>query len=224
MAALLPAFILLVWVYRQDKIEPEPPGMIISLIFLGVLAALCSIVLEMIGERVLPNFLSTDSPYYQIASAFLVVAAVEEGTKYFFLKKRSWRDSNFNYRFDGIVYAVSVSLGFAGFENLEYVFGYGLSVAPSRALLSIPGHLSFAIFMGTFYGSAKLWANQGKKFRSELLLWFGYLSAVFFHGFYDSCLMIGTSGATALFILFVIAMYVLAFFLLRHESRRDRPV
>lgn len=48
--------------------------------------------------------------------------------KLFFLYRRSWRDDNFNYKFDGVVYAVFVSLGFAAFENIMYVFSYGLSV------------------------------------------------------------------------------------------------
>jgi RsiW-degrading membrane proteinase PrsW (M82 family) len=154
----------------------------------------------------------------------LVVAAVEEGAKFFFLKRRTWRDPNFNYRFDGIVYAVFISLGFAAFENVSYVMGYGLTTALIRAVLAIPGHMGFAVFMGLFYGRAKLCADTGNKARKSLNLWAAYLSAVLLHGFYDACAMIGDVMATTLFIIFVIVMYIVVIRLVKKESLTDRPV
>lgn len=223
-AAVLPAYFLLRYIYREDKIEKEPPMLLLSLLLWGVAAALVSIVLESIGERLLPSLVSEDSPFYVLALAFLVVAVVEEGTKFFFLHLRTWRDPNFNYRFDGIVYAVFVSLGFAAFENIRYVMGYGLGVAVPRAILAIPGHMGFAVFMGLFYGRARLAEDSGHPGRRRANLWAGYLSAVFLHGFYDSCAMSGTVLATTLFIAFVVVMYVVVFRLIRHESNTDRPV
>ena len=176
------------------------------------------------GSAVLNATLSSDDPYYYIIFAFLVVAVVEEGTKLFFLKRRSWRDPNFNYMFDGIVYSVFVSLGFAAFENIKYVFSYGLSVALPRALLAVPGHLGFAVFMGVFYGRAKLCESRGQSFGAKVNMILGYAAAVFLHGFYDSCCMIGTSQATTVFVIFVIAMYFIVFGMIKRASREDRPV
>ena len=122
LAAVLPAVFLLRYIYKHDTVEKEPPGLLLSLLLMGVLAALASIVLEVIGQKILDANISQDDPYYNIILAFVVVAAVEEGTKFFFLKRRTWNNPNFNYRFDGIVYAVFVSLGFAAFENIKYVF------------------------------------------------------------------------------------------------------
>ena len=135
LAAVLPAIFLMRYVYRQDQIEPEPVGLLASLVWKGVLAALAAIVLESLGQMVLDGQVSQDNPNYVYYLAFLVVAAVEEGTKLFFLYRRTWKEPDFNYRFDAIVYAVFVSLGFAAFENVKYVFSYGLSVALPRAIL-----------------------------------------------------------------------------------------
>lgn len=223
-AAVLPAVILLGFVYRQDKVEQEPIGLVISLLKYGVLAAVCSFIPELIGESILPNFISETSETYSIVLAFLVVAVVEEGFKFLFLYKRTWNDPNFNCRFDGIVYAVCVSLGFAAIENLEYVLGYGLALAPARALLAIPGHLSFSVFMGVFYGYAKLKADQGNGTSSRISLIMAYLSAVLLHGFYDSCALINTNTSNLYFIIFIIIMYVTVFMLIRHESKNDRPI
>lgn len=224
LAAVLPAFFLLRYIYKMDTVEKEPGYLLWALLLSGVLAALASIVLESVGSAVLNATLSSDDPYYYIIFAFLVVAVVEEGTKLFFLKRRSWRDPNFNYMFDGIVYSVFVSLGFAAFENIKYVFSYGLSVALPRALLAVPGHLGFAVFMGVFYGRAKLCESRGQSFGAKVNMVLGYAAAVFLHGFYDSCCMIGTRGAATVFVIFVIAMYFIVFGMIKRASREDRPV
>lgn len=224
LAAVLPAIFLMRYVYRQDQIEPEPVGLLASLVWKGVLAALAAIVLEFIGQTVLQGLVSDDNPNYVYYLAFLVVAAVEEGTKLFFLYRRTWKEPNFNYRFDAIVYAVFVSLGFAAFENVKYVFSYGLSVALPRAILAVPGHMGFAVFMGIFYGRAKRCADWGNRFGCKVNLILSYLFPVALHGVYDSCCMTGTNRSTLVFVIFVLVMYLLVFRLIRHESRTDTPI
>ena len=224
LAAVLPAVFLMIFVYRHDKVEREPAGLLLSLLWRGVLAALCAILLEIIGQLILDRLLTPGTYLHTILTAFLVVAAVEEGTKYYFLKRRTWDDPNFNYRFDAIVYAVFVSLGFAAFENIQYVFAYGLSVALPRALLSIPGHMSFGVYMGVHYGRARFRESYGHYAAAKRDRVVAYLSAVLLHGFYDACAMIGTRAATAVFIAFVVVTYLGMFRRLKKEAARDMPV
>ena len=222
-AAVLPAVFLMRYVYKKDKVEKEP----IALLLLaagGVGAALCSIALETIGMGILDAVLAPDSPAYIVTLAFLVVAAVEEGTKFLFLYRISWRNPNFDFRFDGIVYAVFVSLGFAAFENVRYVMGYGLSVAMPRALLAIPAHMGFAVFMGSFYGRGKLCQTLGDYRGCGQNLFYGYLLALSLHGFYDACAMFGNVLSTILFAAFVIVMYIVVIRRVRRESETDEPV
>ena len=143
-AALLPAIYLMKYIYRKDTVEKEPSMLLMSLLIYGVIAELISIALEGIGTKILNSLMDQSTVGYTLVLAFVVVAMVEEGAKFAMLKRRTWREVNFNYRFDGIVYAVFISLGFAAFENIGYVLGYGLSVAPARALLAVPGHMSLA--------------------------------------------------------------------------------
>ncbi len=223
-AALLPAIILLRYVYRLDTIEKEPAGLLFSLLVMGCLSALCSGILEGLADFFLRIVVSPDSPIYVVLLAFFVVAVVEEGTKLFFLKRRSWNHPAFNYRFDGVVYAVFVSLGFAALENVQYVANYGLSVALPRALLAIPGHLSFSIFMGIYYGRARMQENLGDRAGARHSLRKGYLIAVCLHGFYDTCAMMGTGLASVIFLIFVIAMFLSAYQALKRESMTDAPI
>lgn len=223
-AALLPALILLLYAYRHDTVEKEPTGLLVSLLIGGCLAALCSSILEQVGEAALSVWLMPGSAFYTVLMAFLVVALVEEGTKLFFLRLRSWRHPAFNYRFDGLLYSIFVSLGFAALENVIYVFNFGLSVALPRAVLAIPGHMAFSVFMGVYYGRARLAANCGDARGARSLTLTGYLVAAFLHGFYDACVMLNTTFTMAAFLIFVILIFLLAFRTLKRESATDEPI
>ena len=224
-AAILPAFYLMRYIYRMDNWEPEPLDLLIKLAGLGVAAVFISILLESIIQLVLDMLpIPGNTIIHTILTAFIGVAMVEEGAKYFLLYRRTWKDPNFDCRFDGIVYSAFVSLGFAAFENLKYVFGYGLSVALPRAVLAVPGHMAFAVVFGTFYSRARHKENMGLHDQSKANLIVGYMAAVFLHGFYDACAMIGSSGSTLIFIIFVTFMYVFIIRLLKKEKAEDRPL
>ena len=77
LAAVLPAAFLLRYIYRHDTMEKEPAGLLLLLIFGGVLAALCAGILERIGMWALSFTLDSSSPIYVIVLAFLVVAVAD---------------------------------------------------------------------------------------------------------------------------------------------------
>ena len=76
LAAVLPAWFLLRYIYRHDTVEKEPAGLLASLLLMGVAAALCSGVLEGLGEAVLYRLVDPGSPLYTVLLAFFVVALV----------------------------------------------------------------------------------------------------------------------------------------------------
>lgn len=223
-AAVAPAAVLMLYVYAKDTIEKEPWRILFRLILGGCAAAVLAGVLEQFGIGLLDSFISPDHPFYVVMLAFLVVAVAEEATKFFFLKIRTWKSPHFNFCFDGIVYSVFVSLGFAALENIGYVMGYGLSIAPVRALLSIPAHMSFAVYMGYFYGRAKRWALMGNKGQAFIDQVIGYLLAVFLHGFYDACAMMENSIATMVFFIFVVVVDISVIYMIRRGSKEDQPL
>jgi protease PrsW len=225
LVALLPAVCLMAYIYKLDEIEHEPIGLLIKLGGFGGLAAIIACILETIGQKILNVFqFDTASPIYTMLLAFLVVAVAEEGMKFIFLYKVTWRNSNFNYRFDAIVYSAAVSIGFAALENIMYVFGYGLMTGFTRAFLAIPGHLAFAIVMGLFYGRAKERANLGWKIGAVFELFTGLLLAIVLHGLYDTTAMLGNVTALLLFVLVVVAIYIIIFRIVRREADDDHPI
>ena len=222
-AAVLPALFLMRYIYVHDKIEKEPGSLLMKLALSGVYAAFLAILLETIGTKLIDGAGFTDEKKYTIAIA-IMVGLSEEIAKFVFLYLRTWRSHHFNFRYDGIVYAVFVSLGFAAYENIRYVFHYGLMVAPSRALLAVPAHMAFGVFMGSFYGRAKVLDVYGRESESKLLLAVGVLLPAVLHAFYDACAMLQSKTAMTLFIVFVIAMYIIVIRKVRRESRTDKEI
>ena len=155
--ALLPAAALAVYIYRKDAIEQEPLRLLLKLAGFGAL----SCVPAALAELVLSNLIKLagiplDSYLGSFLEAFFVAALCEELVKFFFLNRQTWKHPAFDYQFDAIVYAVTLSLGFAALENVEYVLQYGLGTGLLRAVTSVPGHAIFGVFMGYFYGYAKI--------------------------------------------------------------------
>ena len=223
-AAVGPTLVLMWYIYKKDNIEKEPMNLLVKLALLGIPAALISMVLEGVGMAVVDRLLPSGSLLYMIVLCFLVIALVEEGSKYLMLRIASWRHPEFNCTFDGIVYSVFVSLGFAAFENIGYLMGYGLAIAPARAVLAVPAHMAFSIFMGLFYGRAKGYYIRGQQAKSKAARIMGILIAVLLHGFYDTCAMTASTTATILFYIFVVLMDIAMITVIKRESKYDRPL
>ena len=222
LASVIPPVYLAKKIYAMDRIEPEPRRLIRKLVLCGALACLPAVILEYLGEYVF-GITFRNMNVYLIVEVFAGVALVEEICKYFFLKRLTWTSPEFNYRFDGIVYAVFVSLGFAALENIMYLQSYGLSIAFQRAILSIPGHMTFDIYMGHHYSKAKkalLYGRSGES-RKELML--ALLIAVLLHGFYDYCLMSSHEILYYVFFAFVVLLDIVSIKTVKKEAANDAP-
>ena len=222
-AAVLPALFLMHYIYRLDKVEKEPLGLLIRLAGAGALSCFPAAIAESVLINLVSGYVDETSELFQFIQAFLIVAMAEEGVKFICLKLFTWNNDEFNCNFDGIVYAVFVSLGFAALENVMYVQEYGLSIALSRALLSIPGHMTFSIFMGHNYSKAKKSMLLGRQDESRRYRRFAYIIAVLLHGFYDYCLMSTYENLYYVFFVFVVVLDILSIRKVKTESANDGP-
>ena len=224
LAAIAPAIAMLVYIYKTDKHEKEPVSLIRKLVLAGVISCLPAILLEVVSQDIFLPYAPINSPVVYLVIVAILTGLVEEACKFYFMKRNTWHNADFNYRYDGVVYAVAVSLGFAAFENIFYVLQYGLATAGLRALLAIPGHMSFAVVMGVFYGRAKIADVWGDDKGARRNLIYGYLAATALHSFYDATALVGTETAMTLFVIFIILMYIGIYRLIRKESRSDEPI
>ena len=230
LAALVPAAFLMVQVYRLDRIEKEPAGLLLKLVLFGALSGLAAGAIEGALTRVLDVTLG-GSMLRLMLENFLAVALVEEACKRWVVLKFAWRHPAFDYRFDAVVYCVFSALGFAALENILYVAEYGFAVAVSRALLSVPGHCFFAVYMGIYLGQAKMAERAMQRYYIELpdetpgqYLRASLLVPTLLHGFWDFSLSVGGWLMTVLYYLFVLAFFIVAYRKLRFAAGSDEQL
>ena len=160
LAAIAPAFIIIIFIYIKDKYEKEPKRVMLYSFLLGaIVSVLISTVLYVFFDYFLP-LTDDNSIAQQFIKAFFVVALIEEFSKYVIVRYYSQTRKAFNEPFDGIVYAVIVSMGFAMVENLIYVFQGGWEVALMRAFTAVPAHATFGVLMGYFMVKLSLMINE----------------------------------------------------------------
>jgi protease PrsW len=224
--ALLPVFLIIQYVYKQDKVEREPAGMVLKTLCCGALFSLADIPVERILQGIIQSYYPAMDIKYQLAENFMGVALVEELTKWLVLYIFIWKSRSFDYKFDGIVYGVSASLGFAGLENIIYVVNYGTGVAFTRALFAIPGHAAFGILMGFFLARAKHFKLHGNEFMSSICMILCIAIPVCVHGTYDFLLSPAAEAQnfSPYFFVLVIVIDFVSYRIIRHESRTDRPL
>ncbi len=227
--ALIPVIGLLIFIYVRDKREKEPMGLLIGLFFAGVGTAIPAIILEAIGELILEAAIPYESAIKAVLLAMIVVGPAEEMGKYTVLRLITWKNKHFDYSYDAIVYAVFTSLGFAAIENIGYVFSGGLSVALTRMFTAIPGHTSFAVFMGFFYSKAKYASVTGNKSDYKKYNALSMIMPIIVHGLYDAIVMGGLAAeedlvlglAFLLWVVYVIALFVVSFIMVIKASKND---
>lgn len=222
--ALLPTILLMIFIYYKDSHEKEPVKLLATLFLGGILSIIPAVIIEELGHMIIVPFFSEESFMYNLLYAFFVVALAEEGGKFIFAYAISWNNKHFNYKFDGIVYCVFVSLGFATLENLLYVFEGGISTGILRAILSVPSHAIDAVFMGYFYSKAKVSESVGDKSGKALNLLLALTVAIFLHGFYDFCLFVATPFTIILFLIFVVIMDIVAFIRIHISSKKNDEI
>ena len=202
--AIMPIIILLKYVFDKDVIEKEPIPLLIKLFILGILSTLITIVLS----SLLKIILSSNNDFYV---SFIRISLVEEISKWIIIYLTTWSNKEFDYIYDAIIYSVFVSLGFACFENIIYTFNYGIVTSIFRAVISVPGHAFFAIYMGYYLGMSKLNYKNNNIVVAHKYKFYSILIPVIFHGIYDYCLLCGNIYLYLIFIIFVIFLYISSF-------------
>ena len=220
-AAVVPAIYLLVRVYQLDRLEKENKRMLLNMVKAGVFSSLIAWVLEKVLTNVIASQMSGNTVAYRIVLFFIVVGLSEEGAKYFELRRNSWRSPEFNCVYDGVLYAVFVSLGFALWENISYVLNYGMATAVVRAFTAIPWHACFGVYMGIFYSAAKVYTVAGDEARARMFHIAAVVVPMLIHGAYDYIATLQTQGANYLFFAFVAVLFIVSLRIIRSVSRND---
>jgi len=178
MAAIAPGISLLAYFYLKDRYDSEPIHLVIKLFILGALIVFPSMALQNV-------LLAEFGPLHEITFAFTISGGVEEFLKWFVLYHAIFRHDAFDEPYDGIVYSVAISLGFATLENIFYAVFNQMSISAMlvRALLPVSGHALFGVAMGFYLGKAKF-----DLVKRRSLMFAALFVPIFWHGLFDSIL------------------------------------
>lgn len=209
--ALLPVAFFCALVIWADRYERESFLPLLVCFALGALAIVPSIWLE---NGVLDaRWFDLTNNWQLLLYSFVGIALIEESFKAAGFFAYPYRQKFFNEPFDGVVYAVMISMGFAGVENVLYVLESGVEAGIARALTAVPAHATFGVLSGYYFGRSKFESR-----RKWSLIAVGWIAVSIFHTLYDFLILQDISpylmlGAS-------ISIYVLAivcFFMVRNS-------
>ncbi|MBQ4286570.1 MAG: PrsW family intramembrane metalloprotease [Bacteroidales bacterium] len=204
-AALLPALVLMWYVYNKDT-QPEPTRLIVKGFFYGGLATFVSTLIS--GPLLAMGFFTGEPQTFAecMTTSFFGAAIPEECAKLLMLWLLLRHNPEFDERYDGIVYAAAVGLGFASFENIMYVISAGadwFTVSLTRALLAVPGHFAFAVMMGYYYSVDHFYGSYAPKGTKAKII----LVPVLLHGIYDTIAFASGLGTVISGVLTFVLLY-----------------
>ncbi|ADU30106.1 glutamic-type intramembrane protease PrsW [Evansella cellulosilytica] len=170
---IAPAIALLCFFYLKDDFEQEPIYMVIRCFLFGALLVFPIMFIQ---------FVLHEEGFVQsvLIEAFIQSALIEEFLKWFIVVLVVYHHVNFNQRYDGIVYATAVALGFASAENILYLLSNGLETAFFRAIFPVSSHALFGVVMGYYLGRAKFTHNS-----NFMYLFFSFCYPFLLHGLYN---------------------------------------
>lgn len=192
--ALVPACIFLVYIYRQDRIEPEPIGMVMGVFALGALMAYG--VAGPAAEHVFDvSAWRNHSPMTRLASSILVIATLQELCKYIAVRYTVYKTDEFDEPADGVIYATAAGLGLATIVNVGFVVHNDgvLPVAGATVIVATTlVHVASSAVLG--YGLAR--ARFSTKARQAWLAGTFSLAVLINGGLTYTVFKVGTDGAT----------------------------
>lgn len=251
--ALVPALLLCWYVYAKDRVEKEPIGLLALLFLAGGALYIPAILLENAIIGGFDSLFSSEIEYsltgvatflsngarigHNLLCGFVAIAVIEEAAKWLVLYLITFKNKNFSHLFDGVVYSVFVSLGFAAAENVRFAVMDGWDTFIIRSVTSVPAHMIFGVLMGISYTAWHMWLLAKKKetilegegvikivkpVKSGQWLVLSLLLPIAVHGFYSFTELFGSEAVTALYYAFIIILFAVCFVYLRWLSAVDR--
>ena len=154
--AIAPGLALFSYFYLRNHIANEPSRTLFHTFIYGAILTFPLLFIQhvFVEEAIIQNL---------FLRQVLFSSILEEFFKWLILVMLIFKHFDFDDPYDGILYGVSVSLGFATVENILYLFAFGVDTAFLRALLPVSSHAIFGVVMGYYLGRAKFAKEQSYK-------------------------------------------------------------
>lgn len=221
-AAVFPMLLYLILVWKYDRYDREPLGLVLLNYFWGAIGA---IILTFLLSSVLGNLLNIlFSGFYVTDETYTILFApiIEELTKGLFLII-TVQNKKFDNLTDGIVYGTAIGLGFGMTENFLYFvqnsnsLGTWVYVVTIRTLFSAVMHGLATGTFGAFIGSAKF--KYG--YKKYLIPGIGLLIAIIIHASWNSFVSFTSTILVGIMFMLVTTIIFIVVFTLSISKERQ---
>jgi len=211
--------VIWLWILRRyDRIEPES---IRHLVQVGVVGGLVSITAAALLNEIARMWIGLDANIFEDAANVSIVRLLmfcvavgltEEICKAVAAVRVTRRLGNLDEPVDAMVYAMTVALGFASFENIFYAMRFGNEVLLARFLWPVPAHMAYAALWG--YGLARARFVHPERSRAAVMAP-SVLAAAAFHAAANFLLFLQETVTAAISLMALAALAILAHIRLR---------
>jgi RsiW-degrading membrane proteinase PrsW (M82 family) len=210
-ASIGPGLLWLWYFYKQDRYEPEPLKIVLKIFLAGLILVVPAGLLEQLWRGQILSAVRTGNWPSFLMMAFLVISLIEETLKTGFLWWLVGNNQELNEPADGIIYGITLGLGFASLENLLWASAFGFGVAALRAVITTLAHATFTGWMGYYITQYK--------FRSHTFstLMIGFILAWATHGLYDFLLFLRRPVTSLLAFLLIAGLLLRLYQFLQRE-------
>lgn len=203
-----PIVALMSFFYLKDQFQ-EPIPLIVRSFVLGAILVFPIMFIQhaFTSEGILMN---------SFFESFLQVALLEEFLKWFVFMFAMYHHHEFDDHYDGIVYAVAISLGFASVENVLYLLTNGIEYAFSRAFFPVSSHALFGVIMGYYFGKAKI-----RDSRTKYNLALAFFIPFILHGIYNYILQTITTNWIYALLPFMVVLWIFGLHRMKVANQPD---
>jgi RsiW-degrading membrane proteinase PrsW (M82 family) len=215
--SFVPALFWLWFWLREDKKSPEPIGLLALSFIAGVVTVFIVFPIESFAYSITSG-----------TTLVVMVALIEELTKYIAIYTVALRSKHFDEPIDAIIYAITVALGFSAMENFLYVINL---INESGAIAGVlNGDLRFigATLLHTVssaaVGIAIGFSFYKKPFKKTTYLLLGLTTAVLLHALFNLSIIKTESVGEILTVFSYLWILIIILILLFEKIKKVRPL
>ena len=224
LAAIIPILFYLFFLWRFDRYEPEPIGIVLKHFLWGAIGAIIFGITVSSFFVTDNNFIFVSSEVTSLLAVVLIAPIVEEIGKGLFLVISAKKDY-FDDMTDGIVYGGAIGLGFGMTENFMYFLMYDdnfinwLSIVIIRSIFSATMHAIATATFGAMLAKAKFTTNKSHKI---ILPFLGLLLAMIFHATWN--FFVSGEFTYGIAILFMIVLIISFLLVYRYSLKLEKEI
>lgn len=230
---VLPALLWLWFWLREDRLHPEPRGLVILSFIAGMIAVLPALMAEQwVCGQVVANSLSECPTGLSAArNVFFVIigwSVIEEILKYIASYCSALRSRENDEPIDALIYLITVALGFAALENTLFLSGAiktggifeGINIGVLRFVGASLLHVVTSGFVGFCIALAFYKSRVAKRIYRSL----GILGAIILHSVFNFYILDSSGDAGMTFTVFAFVWLAIILLLVGFEKIKQLKV